>query len=511
MKNQLFLPFLAILVTVITACAPRAPLTDNKLNFDENFQSKKQLTGTTETLAFPTAEGYGRFAKGGRGGDVYKVTNLNDSGSGSLRYGIESANDPRTIIFDISGIIELESPISINKPYLTIAGQTAPGDGICIKKQDMFIRNTHDIIIRHIRIRPGDEVGRRFVAEQVFNRSGDSFSIDELQAINSEHVAAGAEGWDTDALSIFASNNIIIDHCSASWANDETVSGTGQGLYNITIQWTMITESLNNSTHPKGIPHGYGSIIGGHATGTQPRITLHHNLYAHHYRRNPHLAGDRDGNPPGSITDFRNNVVYDWGRNPVENYTPQYTHVNFINNYFKPGPSSYRKNIALEIGSKNGHFYLSGNHLTSVPEADNDNWLMVDTSRGYTKLERPLPTPPVYTVDAQAAYERVLNRAGAFPRDEVDARVVGQVRNGGGGIINSMWDVGGWPAYSSTEPLPDSDGDGIPDFWEIERGLDPNDPLDGNLDRNDDGYTNLEEYLHWAHEQVIGGKVQGRK
>ena len=432
-----------------------------------------------ETPAFPGAEGYGRFAKGGRGGDVYYVTNLNDAGPGSLRHGIVSAIGPRTILFKVSGIIELESPLIINKPYITIAGQTAPGDGICIKNYQTSISSTHDIIIRHMRFRPGDEVGRRQVAE-------------------------GAKGWETDALSAGKSNNIIIDHCSTGWANDEILSLTQVGLHNITVQWTMITEALNNSTHPKG-RHGYGSIVGGHATGTQPRITMHHNLYAHNWARNPHFAGDREGNPPGSITDFRNNVIYDWGQLASHNNTPQYTSVNYVNNYLKPGPSTpdEQRTIGLTTGSKNAHFYAVGNHITSMPEADKDNWAMANTGRGATPLDKPLLTPPVHTVDAFTAYKQVLKGAGAFPRDAVDSRVVEQVRTGTGRIIDSANDVGGWPDYRSSKAPIDTDNDGMPDTWEIERGLDPRNPADGNADRNGNGYTNLEEYLHWAHLQVL--------
>ncbi|MFO8080099.1 MAG: pectate lyase [Armatimonadota bacterium] len=441
--------------------------------------------------AFPGAEGLGAYSVGGRGGQVLAVTTLEDYDpkteepiEGSLRRAV-TTEGPRTVIFRVSGIIELKAPLSIQEPYLTISGQTAPGDGICLKNYGTSVAATHDIIIRHVRFRPGDEVGR-------------------------ERVADGAEGWQTDSLSVGRSHNVILDHCSTSWANDEVLSvahwhDPDQPLDNITVQWTLITESLHNSTHPKG-GHGYGSIYGGHTTGFHARITMHHSLYAHHWARNPHFAGDREGNPPGSLGDFRNNVIYDWGALPAHNGGPQYTSVNFIGNYLKPGPSTRddRRTVGVVPGSENGHFYLAGNHLTSLPEADEDNWAMVDTSRGVTRLEEPLETPPVPTVDAHAAYERVLERSGAWPRDAVDARVVEQVRDGTGGIIDSADDVGGWPDYSSAEPPIDTDEDGMPDDWETQRGLDPRDPDDAHADRTGDGYTNLEEYLHWAHEQVLG-------
>ncbi len=439
-----------------------------------------------KTLAFPGAEGYGADAKGGRGGKVLFVTNLEDYHPdndepvpGSLRAAC-LAEGPRIVIFRVAGIIDLKTPLGIREPYLTLAGQTAPGGGICIRRHSTQISNTHDIVIRHLRFRVGDAVGI-------------------------ERKAAG-EDWQTDALSVYMSQDVIIDHCSTSWANDETLSLTGVDLDRITVQWTMITESMNASFHYKG-SHGYGSIVGGHiGHGKQAAITMHHNVYAHHTARNPHFAGDRDGLPPGSRTDFRNNVIYDWGKVAGHNYTPQYTSVNYVGNYLKPGPSTRedQRNIALTPGSANGHFYVAGNRLEGYPDADDDNWLMVNTTRGVTRLEEPLSAPPVATDDVETAFRRVMEDCGAtLPmRDAVDARIIEGIKTGGDSIIDTQADVGGWPEYASAPAPADDDNDGMPDAWERKHGLKPKDASDNNKDTDSDGYTNVEEYLNGTDPRV---------
>ncbi|MGD8238847.1 MAG: pectate lyase [Armatimonadota bacterium] len=433
-----------------------------------------------EVPAFPGAEGYGAYAKGGRGGTVLPVTNLDDYHPeaerpipGSLRAACETKG-PRIVVFRVGGIIDLRAPLAITEPYLTLAGQSAPGDGICLRRHATQVSNTHDIIIRHLRFRVGDAVGR-------------------------ERQEAGKD-WQTDALSVYMSQDVIIDHCSTSWANDETLSLTGVGLDNITVQWTMITESMNDSFHYKGA-HAYGSIVGGHiGHGKEAAITMHHNVYAHHTARNPHFAGDRDGLAPGSRTDFRNNVIYDWGRLAGHNSTPQYTKVNFIGNYLKPGPSTReeQRRIGLTPGSTNGHFHMAGNCLVGYAEADADNWLMVNAARGVTRLERPLEAPPVATDDVETAFQRVMADCGATlpARDAVDARIVEEIKTGGGRIINSQTDVGGWPEYKSAPAPPDSDEDGMPGEWERKHGLNPAEASDNNGDADSDGYTNIEEYLN---------------
>jgi hypothetical protein len=431
-----------------------------------------------QQLAFPGAEEWGAHAKGGRGGKVLYVTTLDDTepgvepAKGSLRAAC-NAPGPRTVVFAVSGTIYLKAPISITEPYLTLAGQSAPGDGVCIANYDVRVNRTHDIIIKYLRFRPGDDVGR---------------------ALQKDGLA-----WQTDALAIYASQDVIVDHCSASWGNDEIISLTGVNLDRVTVQWSIIAEALNNSTHEKG-RHGYGSIVGGHiGHGKVARLTLHHNLWAHNLIRNPHFAGDRSGKAPGSNTDFRNNVIYDWGRLASHNYTPQYTKVNYVGNYLKPGPSTNEKarRVGLTGGSDNGHFYLEGNLLSGFPEATEDNWLFVNDSRGVTRLASPIEAPHVETSDAQNAFQQVLSEVGAtLPRrDAVDHRVIKTVEKGTGRIIDTHHDVGAWAELASGEPEKDTDKDGMSDAWEMKFGLDVA-VQDNNEDQDGDGYTNLEEFLN---------------
>ena len=265
--------------------------------------------GQEPLLAFPTAEGYGKYTVGGRGGKVYEVTNLNDSGEGSLREAI-NASGPRTVVFRVSGTIDLKSALKIKNPYITIAGQTAPGQGICIKRYPLNI-DADEVIIRHIRVRLGDETG------------------DEADAIGCRYH-----------------KNFILDHVSASWSIDETMS-----IYhceNVTIQWCMITESLYNSNHSKGA-HGFGGIWGSNHS------TYHHNLIAHHSSRNPRWASGAGYN------DYRNNVIYNWGYNSCyggekvqvgsEN-TYNFFEVNMVSNYYKPGPALNRERLHTALPTR---------------------------------------------------------------------------------------------------------------------------------------------------------------
>jgi len=419
--------------------------------------------------AFPEAEGFGAKSIGGRRGKVLFVTNLKDSGSGSLREAVE-ANDSRTVIFRISGTIDLKSAIVITKPYITIAGQTAPGDGICLKNHALVIAADH-VIVRHIRCRPGDN--------------------------------AKAE---SDSLSLSLGREIIVDHCSTSWSVDETLSASSRGrLGNVTVQWCIISESLHDSIHHKG-PHGYGSLIRG---GLGNGYTYHHNLYAHHHARLPRPGNyiDRSRDPAGFVLDFRNNVIYNWAGRAAgynadgSNGTNSITKINFVGNYYKAGINS-TGSLAFSESTPSAKAFFSGNCMNG--RYPDDPWSLVSFSRfsdedlrAY-KLSSPIPVPAVKTDDAITAYKRVLADAGAVlpKRDIVDSRIVNEVRNGMGKIIDDEQEVDGWPELISTEPPQDSDRDGMPDDWEIQYGFDSENPADGNGDPDADGYTNLEEYLN---------------
>ena len=419
--------------------------------------------------AFPGAEGFGAQSIGGRGGKVLFVTSLDDSGPGSLRQAVET-DGPRTVIFRVSGIVALKSAIVITRPYITIAGQTAPGDGICLKNHALVIAADH-VIVRHIRCRPGGQ--------------------------------AKAE---SDSLSVSSGRDIIVDHCSASWSVDETLSASSRGLLgNVTVQWCIISESLHDSIHHKG-PHGYGSLIrGSFGNG----YTYPHNLYAHHHARLPRPGNyvDRGRDPEGFILDFRNNVIYNWAGSAAgynadgSNGTNSITKMNFAGNYYKAGVNS-TGSLVFSESTTSASAWFSGNCMNgSYP---GDPWSLVSFSKfsdedikAY-KQSSPIPAPAVKTDDAITAYKRVLADAGTVlpKRDAVDTRIVGEVRNGTGKIINDEQQVGGWPEMKSAEPPDDSDKDGMPDDWEKQHGFDPDDPADGNADTDADGYTNLEEYLN---------------
>lgn len=408
--------------------------------------------------AFPGTEGFGSTTPGGRGGKVIFVTNLNDSGPGSLRAACE-AEGPRIVIFRVSGTITLSKPIVVKNPYLTLAGQTAPGDGICLRNAT-FVIATHDVIVRYLRSRLGDLSGEQ-----------------------SDSITIGP-----------AARNVILDHCSATWSVDEGLSLTGN-VSHVTVQWSLIAEALNHSKHKKG-EHGYGSLS--RANGP---VTWHHNLWAHNDARNPRL-GDNYGRPPFPTFDVRNNVIYDYGAT-ASGFTQGVLKVNYVANYIRPGPSS-KARTPIRIGPPSDLlFYIRDNLFegNSSLTADNSQFfepVSIEGKRQVRVVGEPFPAPPVRTYPAPKAYEEVLSTVGAsLPRrDPVDARIVEQVRRRTGAIINSQEQVGGWPELKSEAPPPDGDQDGMPDRWESSHGLKPQDPSDAASDKDQDGYTNLEEYLN---------------
>ena len=416
-----------------------------------------------ELPAFPGAEGFGSTTPGGRGGLVLQVTNLNDAGPGSLREACET-DGPRIVIFRVSGLISLQSPLVVRKPYLTLSGQTAPGDGVCLRNFPFEVA-THDVVVRYLRSRLGDQSGQE-----------------------SDCMTLGR-----------GARNSILDHCSATWSVDEDLSLAGD-VADCTVQWCLIAEGLNRSIHKKG-PHGYGSL----ARANGP-VSFHHNLWAHNDSRNPRL-GDNYGRPPYPVFDVRNNVMYDYGA-ICTGLTQGVLKVNYVGNTIRPGPSS-KARFPIRIGGPSDiQFYIRGNLFEGNPSLTADNSLFfdpveIDGKRQVRSVADPFPAPPVRTVSAQEAYEAVLAEAGASlpARDSVDARIVDEVRKRSGSIIDSQKQVGGWPVYRTAAPPKDSDGDGIPDEWEVSHGLNPKDPADAAQVRAGHEYTNIEEYINDARKQ----------
>ena len=415
--------------------------------------------GPTATVAaFPGAQGFGATTPGGRGGKVIAVTNLSDDGPGSLRAAVE-AEGKRIVVFRVSGLITLTRKLIIKNPYITIAGQTAPGDGICLRNFT-FVIATHDVVVRYLRSRLGDLTAQE----------DDSITI-----------AAGAK-------------DVVVDHCSASWSIDEDLSLAGD-VSNITVQWCLIAEGLNHSKHSKG-EHGYGSLS--RANGP---VTWHHNLWAHNVSRNPRL-GDNYGRPPYPTFDVRNNVIYDYGE-IASGLTQGVLKVNYVANYIRPGPSS-KVTTPIHIGGPSDLiFYITGNVFegNDALTLNNSRFFdpeVIDGKRQVRTVETAFDAPAVTTTSASAAFESVLDAVGAsLPRrDSVDARIISEVRQRRGSIIDSQQQVGGWPEMKSTIAPQDSDGDGMPDDWERRYRLNPRDPADANLDPDRDGYTNIEEYLN---------------
>ena len=453
--------------------------------------------------AFPGAEGGGMFSYGGRGGKVFVVTSLADSGPGTLREACD-AGGARIVVFNVAGIIELERPININAPYITIAGQTAPGDGVCIAGES-FLINTHDVVIRHMRFRRGDTwVGRR-----------------------------------DDAIGGNPVGNIILDHISASWGLDENMTlyrhmftdapnnpkATRHKLstVNITIQNSIFSEGLDTYNH------AFGSTLGG-----QNSMFIR-NLWTNNTGRNPSVGMNGTFN-------FVNNVVNNWYHRTMDggDYSTRY---QLINNYYKPGPVTpkdqpvghrlVKPESRYELGGTKiyGKVWVEGNVMEGHPEITNNNWKgiqiedMDDAGKYLPQIRsnKPFKMPYVSVMSAEEAYDYVLENAGAnLPgRDPVDKRILRQVRTNKintddyteidslyqfehrrlgrdswkKGIITDIRQVGGYPEYNGT-PYVDSDGDGMPNVWEEKYGLNPNDESDANGDLSGDGYTNIEKYIN---------------
>jgi len=437
---------------------------------------------TAQIPAFPGAEGEGMYVTGGRGGDVYHVTNLNDSGPGSLRYGLESAYSARTIVFDISGVIELNSGLAITRPNITIAGQTAPGDGICITNYGLGVF-TNNVILRHVRVRPGDAC-----------------------------KGPGSEGgFDGDTISLFGSN-IIVDHCSASWGIDECLSCAGGGFDNVTVQYCMITEGLSQTGlyhgdwDPRYAPggeksHAHGSLI--KPTSGDGICTYHHNLWMLNNNRNPAIGSYSTSQ--NVAVDLRNNVMFNNGQNGYSSGESNQVWLNYVGNYIIAGAvtSDSKLWVAFKSNAPNNvKIYQSGNKIDGdrdgVLDGVDTGWGMFDGD--YTPVGTAWPLAPVTTQTADEAYATVLAEAGALPwnRDSVDRRMAENLLNQtASGLINSQSEVGGYPVLSVVSGPPDTDQDGMPDWWE---NLHPelNYLLaDNNGDFNGDGYTNLEDYLNY--------------
>lgn len=445
-------------------------------NSDLLAQAESPSTEVRQLVAFPGAEGHGRFAVGGRGGRILHVSSLADSGPGTLREAVE-ASGPRTVVFDISGLITLESPLVVRNPYLTIAGQTAPGKGICLRKYNFGVYGTNDVVIRYLRVRPGRLSGKTL-----------------------------------DGMGLAYSDNCIIDHCSISWTIDEAFSS--RGGRRITLQRTLIAEALNSAGHrkyPPGTEHGYAASIGGDIG------SFHHNLLANCAGRNWSLAGglNKDKKHTGRL-DLRNNVVFNWKNRTSDGGAAE---VQFVNNYYRPGPAS-RVFCAIRPELEWVHLYgpqryfIAGNVVEGHCEA-------ATPLGGFQPWpETPIdsyiqPTPffahHVTTETAADALQSVLHDVGCNrpALDDHDLRILDEVRSGKvhyrgsvtglPGLPDSEEDVGGWCEYPTVirDEHWDTDRDGIPDDWERAHGLSPSSAADASR-LTASGYTELERYLHHA-------------
>ncbi len=460
------------------------------------FISTTPVHAANRLKAFACAEGFGASATGGRGGDVYHVTKLTDDPSegalrygsqGTLRHGIETATGPRTIVFDVGGYIKLNDWLHIRNDQITLAGQTAPGGGITIIGYPLGITNASDIIIRYMRFRVGD-----------FN------AVDPTGNGNGKGNQ-DLRGEGADAITVIGADGLMLDHISASWSMDEVI-GINQSE-NITLQHSLIAYSLNNSFNHRGL-HSKGILAYGHSTKQAIEngvggYTFYQNLLAHHDNRSPLVGGSGPGWMGG---DFVNNVVYDWGLRSGHNARVNIM-MNYVNNYLIAGPSlrAVNPNIVMrKIKEVDGPFfmYASGNYMDLDQDSNHNGQLVGDVGfNGFKDNERlsaRLPFPVIDSVvSANNAYQSVLEVSGAsLVRDSIDRRAIDSVRRRSGGLINKPSDIGGLVTLARGTPALDSDQDGMPDGWERQHGLDPDDAADRNeTDLSSVGYTNLEVYL----------------
>ncbi len=452
--------------------------------FSACAQQKQTVTKVgLQAIAFPTAEGFGKYTTGGRGGKVFIVSNLNDSGEGSFRKAVE-AKEPRMVVFSVSGTIHLTAPLSIGSD-VTIAGQTAPGDGVCLADYPVSLGG-NNIIIRYMRFRMGDK--------------------------NQNKGQVDGAGSD-DAFGGTRRKNIIIDHCSMSWSTDEVCSVYAGD--STTIQWNLIAEPLNYSYHfEKGDKdferHGFGGIWGGQ------HLSAHHNLFAHCNSRTPRFDGIR--NAPVENVDYRNNVIYNWGGNNV--YAGEGGSYNIVNNYYKYGPSTntkvkyqvvnpYKKEPSIPFGK----FYVAGNYVDGSADVTAQNWLGVvmndgdESDKEAAKLKEPFASVNINTQPATDAYNLVLQQAGAsYRRDTLDQRIVNDVKYRTGKFVDVQGGYAhgtpyeqtkkAWPELKAAVAPQDADKDGMPDEWEKKNGLNPSDASDASTNKLHQFYTNIEVYIN---------------
>jgi len=471
MKKKITTYSLATLTVLFSSCHAQKQAAENDLR--------------ARPLAFPGAEGFGKYTTGGRGGKVFVVNNLNDDGEGSFRKAV-TAKGPRIVVFGVSGTIHLASPLSI-KSDVTIAGQSAPGDGICLADYPVTLGGDN-IIVRYLRFRMGDKNQR---GGMVDGNGGD------------------------DAFGGTRRKNIVVDHCSMSWSTDEVFSVYAGD--STTLQWNLISEPLNYSYHFETGDsdyehHGYGAIWGG------AHLSAHHNLFAHCNNRNPRFNGIRT--TPEELVDYRNNVIYDWGGNSI--YAGEGGKYNLVNNYFKYGPST-NKSVKYRIVNPGrwekppipfGKFFVSGNYVDGSEDVTTNNWLGIHMGNNGSAddkknavVESAFPVEEINTQTSVEAYRSVLEKVGAsLKRDTLDQRIISDVTNRTGRFIDVQGGyphgtpyeltINAWPVLKFLPAPKDSDGDGMPDDWERKNGLNPNDANDASLYRLSKEYTNIEVFIN---------------